>query len=95
MILDIDNIKDLIRDNKIQWRGHMLARMQQRGILLNNVLQCILNGEIIEVAASLFNVAALISVCVRLRPLRNNSLGNSNSIFMVSPDMLFPPWRQQ
>ena len=26
----------------------MLARMQQRGILLNDVLQCILNGEIIE-----------------------------------------------
>ncbi len=26
----------------------MLTRMQQRGILLNDVLQCILNGEIIE-----------------------------------------------
>jgi len=49
MILDIDNIKDLIRDNKIQWRGHMLARMQQRGILLNNVLQCILRGNLYEV----------------------------------------------
>jgi hypothetical protein len=48
MVFNIDIIKNLIQDNKIQWRGHMLARMQQRGILLNDVLQCILNGEIIE-----------------------------------------------
>ena len=48
MAFNIDDIKSLIRDNKIQWRGHMLARMQQRGITLNDVLKCILNGEIIE-----------------------------------------------
>ena len=48
MAFNIDNIKSLVRGNKIQWRGHMLTRMQQRGILLNDVLQCILNGEIIE-----------------------------------------------
>ncbi len=48
MAINIDNIKSMIRENKIQWRGHMLARMQQRGILINDVLNCILNGEIIE-----------------------------------------------
>lgn len=48
MTVNIDDIKSLIRDNKIQWRGHMLARMQQRGIMLDDVLNCVLNGEIIE-----------------------------------------------
>ncbi len=48
MVLDIENIKNLVRDNKIHWRGHMLSKMQQRGIMLNDVLKCILNGDIIE-----------------------------------------------
>ncbi len=48
MSVNIDDIKSLIRDNKIQWRGHMLSRMQQRGIMLDDVLNCVLNGEIIE-----------------------------------------------
>lgn len=48
MNLSIDVIRELIKNNKIQWRGHILVRMQQRGIKIKDVLSCIINGEIIE-----------------------------------------------
>ena len=48
MNFDIDELKDLIKTNKIQWRGHILIRMQQRGIKISDVINCISNGEIIE-----------------------------------------------
>lgn len=48
MNFDVEEIKELIKNNKIQWRGHILVRMQQRGIKIKNVLDCINNGEIIE-----------------------------------------------
>ena len=48
MNFDIDTIKELIKNNKIQWRGHILIRMQQRGIKINDVVNCINSGEIIE-----------------------------------------------
>jgi len=48
MNFNIDIIKDLVKSNKIQWRGHILVRMQQRGIMINQVISCITTGEIIE-----------------------------------------------
>lgn len=48
MKLDIDLIKKLIKNDKFQWRGHILIRMQQRGIKINDVINCINSGEIIE-----------------------------------------------
>lgn len=47
-MLDINEIRKLVEDNKIQWRGHILIRMQQRGIKIIDVISCIMNGEIIE-----------------------------------------------
>ncbi|MFL0194287.1 DUF4258 domain-containing protein [Clostridium sp. WILCCON 0269] len=48
MDFNIDDIRNLVKNNRIQWRGHILARMQQRGIKIKNVLGCIISGEIIE-----------------------------------------------
>ena len=48
MALTIEIIKRCLGENKIKWRGHMLARMQQRGIKVDQVLHCLLNGEVIE-----------------------------------------------
>lgn len=48
MDFNIDDIRNLVKNNRIQWRGHILARMQQRGIKIKNVLDCIISGEIIE-----------------------------------------------
>ncbi|MEN6347920.1 MAG: DUF4258 domain-containing protein [Syntrophomonas sp.] len=46
--LSIVNLKKLIENKQIIWRSHMLLRMQQRGIKIENVLECISHGEIIE-----------------------------------------------
>ena len=48
MNFNIDVIKALIKADKIQWRGHILIRMQQRGIKISDVINCINSGEIIE-----------------------------------------------
>lgn len=48
MALTIGEIRKMVKDEKIQWRGHMLKRMKQRGINISDVLECISNGEIIE-----------------------------------------------
>lgn len=48
MNFSIEKIQELIRNNKIQWRGHILIRMQQREIKIKEVIDCINNGEIIE-----------------------------------------------
>ena len=46
--MDIEQIKLIVDEGKIKWRGHMLSRMQQRGIKINDVIQAIKSGEIIE-----------------------------------------------
>lgn len=48
MQFNIDKIKELIKSDRVQWRGHILVRMQQRGIRIMDVINCIMNGEIIE-----------------------------------------------
>lgn len=48
MEFSIDDVKTLIKEDKIQWRNHILIRMQQRGIKIKDVLKCTMNGEIIE-----------------------------------------------
>jgi hypothetical protein len=48
MEFNIDNIKKLVKENRIQWRGHILVRMQQRDIKIQDVIDCLLSGEIIE-----------------------------------------------
>lgn len=45
---NIDDVRVLIKEDRIQWRNHILIRMQQRGIKIRDVLRCTMNGEIIE-----------------------------------------------
>lgn len=44
----IDQIKAKIRSENVELSAHALTRSIQRGILLDEIVQSILNGEIIE-----------------------------------------------
>ena len=48
MAVDINDIKELLIKDKIQWSGHILTRMQQRGIKIKDVIESVSKGEIIE-----------------------------------------------
>ena len=48
MPYNIDDIKKLAKEDNIQWSGHVLVRLQQRGIKINDVIEAVLMGEIIE-----------------------------------------------
>ena len=48
MQMNIEDIKELVKSQRIQWRGHMLTRMRQRNIKIEDVIKCINSGEIIE-----------------------------------------------
>ncbi|MCH3965527.1 MAG: DUF4258 domain-containing protein [Clostridium sp.] len=48
MDLNIYNIRQLLKSNKVQWRGHILIRMHQRKIKIKDVIDCVMSGEIIE-----------------------------------------------
>lgn len=52
MVFNIDNIRELLQEDKIQWSGHVLARMQQRGIRVKDVIEAIISGEMIEYYSS-------------------------------------------
>ena len=46
--IDIELIRKLCDSNKIKWTVHCLERIQERDITIDDVKNCILNGEIIE-----------------------------------------------
>ena len=46
--LDIEAIRVKCREGAIRWSTHSAARMLQRGITREDVVNCISNGEIIE-----------------------------------------------
>lgn len=48
MNININEIRGLIKEKQIIWSKHILTRMQQRGIKIKDVLNCIKNGIIIE-----------------------------------------------
>ena len=48
MQYDINNIRDLIRNNNIKWNGHATQRMLKRNIARNDVIYTLMNGEVIE-----------------------------------------------
>jgi len=48
MALSIEEIRKFVNERKIKWRAHMLQRMRERNITRENVIECILKGEIIE-----------------------------------------------
>ena len=45
MEFNIEDIRNLILEEKIQWRNHILIRMRQRGIKINDVIDSLMNGE--------------------------------------------------
>lgn len=46
--MDIDKLKKLFAENKIKWSSHGLERMQERDISIDDVVNCVNTGEIIE-----------------------------------------------
>lgn len=46
--MDINRIRQIANEKKIIWRNHILVRMRNRGIKINDVINCIRTGDIIE-----------------------------------------------
>ena len=46
--MDINKIREICKQKKIKWSIHVAARMQERQIKRLDIINCILNGEIIE-----------------------------------------------
>ena len=46
--LDIEAIRAKCREGAIRWSAHSAARMLQRGITREDVVNCVMNGEVIE-----------------------------------------------
>lgn len=46
--MDIEKLRDCCRQGKILWSTHGSSRIQQRGIMRADVINCIMAGEIIE-----------------------------------------------
>jgi len=44
--VDIEKIKELRGQSKIKWSSHASARIQQRGISREDVINCIMSGEL-------------------------------------------------
>ncbi len=48
MELDIENLRKLCADDKIRWSRHALKRFRERGISIDDFIECILSGKIIK-----------------------------------------------
>lgn len=46
--MDIEKIREVCTLRKIKWLVHVAARMAERDIKRSDVINCIMNGEIIE-----------------------------------------------
>lgn len=46
--MDIHKIRTLFQNRSVKWSAHCLERMQERDILRDDVISCVLRGEIIE-----------------------------------------------
>ena len=46
--MDIHKIQTLFQNRSVKWSTHCLERMQERDILRDDVISCVLRGEIIE-----------------------------------------------
>ena len=62
--MDINDFKKFCADGKILWTAHALERLQERDISVEDVKNCIMNGEVIEEYPNDFpNPSALIFGC--------------------------------
>ena len=46
--IEIRDIKQMVKTNKIRWTNHIVIRLFQRNISQDDVKNVLLNGEIIE-----------------------------------------------
>ena len=46
--MDINEIKSMCENKALRWTNHVLMRLLQRNISLNDVISALINGEIIE-----------------------------------------------
>ena len=46
--IDMNNIKQMVKDRKIRWTNHVMVRLFQRNISQEDVERVLINGEIIE-----------------------------------------------
>ena len=46
--LNINTIKQMVKDGKIRWTNHVIVRLFQRNISQEDIEKALLNGEIIE-----------------------------------------------
>lgn len=46
--MNIEDLRKLCNDNTIQITTHVLKRCRERNITLDDIIRCIMNGEIIE-----------------------------------------------
>ena len=46
--ININEIQQLCRDEAFRWTNHIHVRLQQRNIVIDDVVSTIINGEIIE-----------------------------------------------
>ncbi len=47
-MVDIGRIIDLLKNDKIKWSAHGLMRIQERGIVLDDIRRCVESGEVID-----------------------------------------------
>ncbi len=45
--LNIDNIKQMVKDGNIRWTNHVIVRLFQRNITQEDIENALWNGEII------------------------------------------------
>ena len=46
--INIDTIKNLVKNGKLRWTNHLVIRLLQRNITQSDIELALLNGEIIE-----------------------------------------------
>jgi hypothetical protein len=46
--MNMDNIRELCRQKALRWTNHIMVRLIQRGIAIDDVESAVLSGEIIE-----------------------------------------------
>ena len=46
--MDLERLREAIKSGKFEWRKHILARLAERSISQNTIIEVIMKGEIIE-----------------------------------------------
>jgi len=82
----IEKIRNLVSTGKIRWRVHVTHRMRERGIAPDEVVRCILNGEIIEEYADSYPYPAYLICCIvtKKEPLHVVCATNLNYLWIIT-----------